>query len=986
MQTDRCAPNAALRSTGRAFDQLFARARRTLSAGLRALRAAGTAERTRTRLAPDRAFACVRRTLSAALRSLRTAVSAESRRPRLVEVPVCVPRRNHRATFVALVCASGVSRASDGCLEWRGGLGVNGTSHPVRALTTFDDGSGNALYLGGSFVSAGDVSAVYVARWNGSSWSEFGEALNAQVNAFAAWDDGSGPALWAGGNFTTVGASASVRIAGWNGTSWILAPQGPNAAVNALAAFDDGTGSALYVGGDFTTVAGSPIVRIARYDGTSWTAVGSGASQAVRALCVYDDGSGPALFAAGDFLTMDGVAASRIARFDGTSWSALGAGLNGVARALHVHDDGTGPKLVVGGEFTLAGGVPSSRVASWDGTTWAAVGGGIDGTVNALTTFDDGAGPKLCAAGDFTTPAERVARFDGGAWTSIGTSAGVDGSQLALASFDDGGGARLYSGGSSTSAGGVVSAMIASTDGAQWSALGIQSGVDSTVQALDSFDAGSGAALYACGYFDVVGGVDASYMARWDGTRFVPLQNGPSNWPLDMEVYDDGFGAQLYVAGNFSTVAGVPAQAIARWSGSTWSTLGGGIEANQSILALQTFDDGTGPGLYLAGTFVTAGGSPAARIARYDAAGWHTLGAGINGTVTDLCVFDDGTGPALYAGGLFSTAGTTSASSIARWDGSTWTALGAGIGGRVSSLCVHDDGSGPALYVGGDFTGAGSTTAIDIARWDGSTWSVVPGLFNASEVMVLGTFDDGSGEALYAGGVNATLPTPYTLYLQRWNGSVWTSVGPGLGGASPRSLNELHAFDDGTGPGPSLWVGGRFIRAGERASYNIAAWQGCTGTGAAYCFGDGSATACPCGNASVVGAREGCVNSTGAAGRLRASGSASLASDTLVLDGAQMTSGTALYFQGTTRLAAGAGAVFGDGLRCAGGAIVRLDITANTSGASSFPAPGGPSVSLKGLIAAPGTRTYQVWFRDAASFCTIAPFNLTNAVEIAWEL
>jgi hypothetical protein len=30
-------------------------------------------------------------------------------------------------------------------------------------------------------------------------------------------------------------------------------------------------------------------------------------------------------------------------------------------------------------------------------------------------------------------------------------------------------------------------------------------------------------------------------------------------------------------------------------------------------------------------------------------------------------------------------------------------------------------------------------------------------------------------------------------------------------------------------------------------------------------------------------------------------------------------------------------------------------------------------------------RAYQLWYRDAASFCTASTFNLTNAVEIAWE-
>jgi hypothetical protein len=35
-------------------------------------------------------------------------------------------------------------------------------------------------------------------------------------------------------------------------------------------------------------------------------------------------------------------------------------------------------------------------------------------------------------------------------------------------------------------------------------------------------------------------------------------------------------------------------------------------------------------------------------------------------------------------------------------------------------------------------------------------------------------------------------------------------------------------------------------------------------------------------------------------------------------------------------------------------------------------------------VTAPGTRTYQLIYRDAASFCTPSAFNATNAVSIAW--
>ncbi len=156
----------------------------------------------------------------------------------------------------------------------------------------------------------------------------------------------------------------------------------------------------------------------------------------------------------------------------------------------------------------------------------------------------------------------------------------------------------------------------------------------------------------------------------------------------------------------------------------------------------------------------------------------------------------------------------------------------------------------------------------------------------------------------------------------------------------------------------------------------------------AFCSGDGSATPCPCGNAGAAG--RGCDNSFATGGGLLvSSGFPSVAADDLVLSASGMpTSATALYFQGTSQQSAGLGAVFGDGLRCAGGTIFRLGTKTSAGGASSFGAGVGtdPLISVRGLVPVGGaTRTYQVWYRNSAAFCTAALFNLTNGLEVAWS-
>lgn len=152
-----------------------------------------------------------------------------------------------------------------------------------------------------------------------------------------------------------------------------------------------------------------------------------------------------------------------------------------------------------------------------------------------------------------------------------------------------------------------------------------------------------------------------------------------------------------------------------------------------------------------------------------------------------------------------------------------------------------------------------------------------------------------------------------------------------------------------------------------------------------FCAGDGSGTACPCANESSIGAQEGCIGSLGFAGKLRAAGVARVGADTFTLNGTQVPDGPGLYFQGTTKLVSGAGATFGDGLRCAGGSVIRLGIVIGSGNASQYPRGGvDAAISVKGFVAAGDTREYQLWYRDSGSFCTSAVFNLTNGLETTW--
>jgi hypothetical protein len=143
-----------------------------------------------------------------------------------------------------------------------------------------------------------------------------------------------------------------------------------------------------------------------------------------------------------------------------------------------------------------------------------------------------------------------------------------------------------------------------------------------------------------------------------------------------------------------------------------------------------------------------------------------------------------------------------------------------------------------------------------------------------------------------------------------------------------------------------------------------------------------SSSGCPCGN--VGSYPRGCNNSTSSGGGLlAATGTASLSNDTLALAGSGMTNSNALYFQGTSFQYVQS--VYGDGLRCVTGTIVRLGTKTNAGGMSGYPALGDTSISVRGGVAAPGTRTYQVIYRYGGAFCTPSQFNATNGLVVLWE-
>lgn len=284
----------------------------------------------------------------------------------------------------------------------------------------------------------------------------------------------------------------------------------------------------------------------------------------------------------------------------------------------------------------------------------------------------------------------------------------------------------------------------------------------------------------------------------------VAVVGHPSDWQerFSLPVADDHvlcateYRGELYVGGRFQVIGGVRARHIARWDGSTWREVGGGLGGDVWSLAVYQdrlvaggwmgrggeagvmhFDGvrwaplGEAPPDFVGVLLPTdsglvAGGfsfqANAWNVARWDGTRWTAMGDGFDGTVSALAEFQG----SVYAAGYFDSSGTTRVAGLARWNGASWEAVGGGMSGDLGSsvyrLAVHAG----TLVAGGLFSRAGTVDARFLARWDGARWDSLPSIVppRAAGVGALASWND----TLYAsvGGVP----------LARWGGAGWQVV------------------------------------------------------------------------------------------------------------------------------------------------------------------------------------------------------------------
>ena len=158
------------------------------------------------------------------------------------------------------------------------------------------------------------------------------------------------------------------------------------------------------------------------------------------------------------------------------------------------------------------------------------------------------------------------------------------------------------------------------------------------------------------------------------------------------------------------------------------------------------------------------------------------------------------------------------------------------------------------------------------------------------------------------------------------------------------------------------------------------------GPGVEYCFGDDGLGVCPCGNDNDGSVPEsGCANGVfPSGGHLAGTGIASVSDDTLVLIATHLEpNNSGLFFQADNDLSPGI--LWGDGLRCAGGNLKRLQVLfADGNGTASTTL----GIHDKaGNVSAGDKKFYQCWYRNTINppcGAGVNEFNATNGLAVGW--
>jgi hypothetical protein len=304
-----------------------------------------------------------------------------------------------------------------------------GTNNDIVSL--FADSINNKLYAGGHFTQVNNTVMWGIASWNGNRWDSLRHGMDdssytnmpANTNSINRY----GNYLYMGGSFLRAGNLPNTHyLARWDGSQWSAVPGGaPNNVVDDIIVYNN----ELYICGVFDSVGNVPASGIAKWNGTTWQSIGPNydfcpptIGYAVLKMAFYHGN----LYAGGIFEDLS-ANICRLAKWNGVNWQFLTNNLQGGIAdvdAMEVYNN----KLYVAGLFFTSDGNVANSIISWDDTTWCAVGGSVQILTNQYPQINDMCihNGKLYCVGNFEKiggiSAKGLASWDGTQWCGFNTN------------------------------------------------------------------------------------------------------------------------------------------------------------------------------------------------------------------------------------------------------------------------------------------------------------------------------------------------------------------------------------------------------------------------------------------------------------------------------------------------------------------------------------------------------------------------------------
>lgn len=281
--------------------------------------------------------------------------------------------------------------------------------------------------------------------------------------------------------------------------------------------------------------------------------------------------------------------------------------------------------------------------------------------------------------------------------------------------------------------------------------------------------------LYAGGVFSKVNTHEAYGIMSWNTDTIKTYQLG-INWGgvFAITLYKD----TLYIGGNFQNASEQPNTArLAIWNGTSWQGTSLG-QPSGHIYDFVKFRDT----LFMCGNYGHIGSQTFDMIAAYNGENWINVGS-FGMWASALEVFNG----ELYAGGYWG---------IRKYLGGTqWETFTVRPNDFVFELKA--DSINSFLYVGGQFSAVAGQASVGSAMWDGFKWHALGDYCGTTvwqQAMEIYRGD------LYTGGGLIDNNGDLDMYITRWNGESWDSIG----GNFSSSIYALKVFRD------TLYIGGCF--------------------------------------------------------------------------------------------------------------------------------------------------------------------------------